>query len=537
MRTRSLTVFLLAAAACSKPAPPPVYQAVAVTNRDIVVSAQASGAIQPDTTVEVKTKASGEVLQILAETGQLVQRGQLLIRIDPRQARNAVDQSKAALTLAQAQLDNAKTQLDREKALLAAQTVTQQEFEASQLAYATASADVVKARIDVENNQISLEDTDVKAPITGVIISKGIERGQVVASATFNAGGGTVLMSMADLNLVQVKTLVDETDIGKIKAGLPTSVTVDAYPNHPFEGVVLKIEPLAEVSQNVTMFPVLVRIDNRDGLLRPGMNSEVQIHVGRRDSVLAVPNAALRTQKDVASAAGVLGVSMETVQKQLAEATAAATPSGDTAASHQVSMGAGTGKPADNTAKAGATVNTMTTQDGRVMRLPDGVTEAQVKAIFAKFRSGDTPTPAERAILQQVRQLNGGGGGGGRQKQTTDYQFGGSYVAFLKTPTGPRAVPVKTGLTDLDYSEVLSGLKEGDSVLVLPSASLIASQAEFKNRIQSITGGGMPGMKQTGAGGAAGGAGGAGGGRAAAPSAPATPPPAPAPAAAPAAGK
>jgi HlyD family secretion protein len=531
MRTRSLIVLLLAAAACTKPAPPPVYQAVAVTNRDIVVSAQASGAIQPDTTVEVKTKASGEVLQILAETGQLVQRGQLLIRIDPRQAKNAVDQSKAALTLAQAQLDNAKTQLDREKALLAAQTVTQQEFEASQLAYATASADVVKARIDVENNEISLEDTDVKAPITGVIISKGIERGQVVASATFNAGGGTVLMSMADLNLVQVKTLVDETDIGKIKAGLPTSVTVDAYPNHPFEGVVLKIEPLAEVSQNVTMFPVLVRIDNRDGLLRPGMNTEVQIHVGRRDSVLAVPNAALRTQKDVASAAGVLGLSMETVQKQLADAKAAATPSGDTAASHQVSMGAGTGKPADSAAKAGATINTMTTQDGRVVRLPDGVTEAQVKAIFAKFRSGDTPTPAERAILQQMRQLNGGGnGGGGRQKQSSDYQFGGSYVAFLKTPTGPRAVPVKTGLTDLDYSEVLSGLKEGDSVLVLPSASLIASQAEFKNRIQSITGGGMPGMKQTTGAGAA-----AGGARA---GAPATPPPAaPAPAAAPAAGK
>ncbi len=494
MRIRFLPVVLLAAA-CSKPAPKPVYQALAVEKRDIVVSAQASGAIQPDTTVEVKTRASGEVLQILAETGQLVKRGTLLIRIDPRQAKNAVDQSKAQLTLAQAQLDNAKTQLERSKTLRDAQTITQQEYETAQLNYASASSAVVRARIDVENNEISLEDTDVKAPITGVIIQKGVERGQVVASATFNAGGGTVLMKMADLNLVQVRTLVDETDIGKIKAGQATTVTVDAYPNRPFQGEVIKIEPLAEVQQNVTMFPVLVRIDNREGLLRPGMNSEVEIHVGRRDSVLAVPNSALRTQKDVESAAGVLGLSMEQVNAQLAAADQP--PQGDTAASRQVSLGAGAGAPpAAGGDKPAA--STMTTPDGRVVKLPDGVTEKQVRAIFAKFRSGEQPTPEERAVLQRMRQLNGGGAGGGRPRpQGNDFQFGGNYVVFLATAEGPRATRVRTGLTDLDYSEVVSGLKAGDSVLVLPSASLINSQQEFKNRIQNITGGGMPGMRST----------------------------------------
>lgn len=497
MRIRSLS-FLLLAAACSKPVEKPVYQAVAVEKRDIVVSAQASGAIQPDTTVEVKTRASGEVLQILAETGQLVQRGQLLIRIDPRQARNAVDQSKAQLTLAQAQLDNAKTQLDRSKLLRDAQTITQQEYETAQLNYASASAAVVRARIDVETNEISLEDTDVRAPITGVIIQKGVERGQVVASATFNAGGGTVLMKMADMNLVQVRTLVDETDIGKIKAGQPTTVTVDAYPNRPFEGVVLKIEPLAEVQQNVTMFPVLVRIDNREGLLRSGMNSEVEIHVGRRDSVLAVPNAALRTQRDVASAAGVLGLSMDAVTQQLAAGKTETPPAGgDTA--RQASMGAGAGTPpAAEKKDEKAAANTMTTPDGRVVKLPEGVTEQQVRAIFAKFRSGEQPTPAERQVLQKMRQLNGGGQGGGRQRPQGDYQAGGNYVVFKETAQGPVAVAVRTGLTDLDYSEVITGLQPGDSVLVLPSASLINSQQEFKNRIQSMTGGGMPGMRQTG---------------------------------------
>ncbi|HEX5632028.1 MAG TPA: efflux RND transporter periplasmic adaptor subunit [Gemmatimonadales bacterium] len=484
MRTRLLIGLALAAAACSKPAPPPVYQALPVERRDVVVSAQASGSIQPDTTVEVKTRASGEVLEILAETGELVQRGTLVLRIDPRQPRNAVSNSRANLDVAKAQLDIAKAQYERSQELLKAQTITQQEYENAQLSYANAKAAVVRAQIDIENNQISLEDTDVRAPITGVIIQRGVERGQVVASATFNAGGGTVLMKMADLNLVQVRTLVDETDIGKIRPGLPTTVTVDAYPNRPFQGTVLKIEPLAEVQQNVTMFPVLVRIDNREGLLRPGMNAEVEIHVGRRDSVLTVPNFALRTPKDVESAASVLGLDMETVNAQLAAAQPADT-------NRQATLGAAA---PDGEKPAG---NTMTTPDGRVVKLPEGVEEKQVRAIFAKFRNGEQPTPAERQIMQQVRRLNGNmGGPGARPRPAADPQAGGNYIVFVTTPSGPKAVPVRTGLTDLDHAEVISGLSEGDSVLVLPSASMVQSQQEFKNRVRSMTGGGVPGMQQ-----------------------------------------
>jgi len=492
MRNRLLTGLALVAMACSKPAPPPVYQALPVERRNVVVSAQASGTVQPDTTVEVKTRASGEVLEILAETGQLVKRGELILRIDPRQPRNAVNTSQANLDVAKAQLEIAKAQFDRSKELRAAQTITQQEYETAELSYANAKAAVVRAQIDVENNRIMLEDTDVRAPITGVIIQRGVERGQVVASATFNAGGGTVLMKMADLNLVQVRTLVDETDIGKIKPGLPTSVTVDAYPNRPFRGTVLKIEPLAEVQQNVTMFPVLVRIDNREGLLRPGMNAEVEIHVGQRDNVLTVPNAALRTQKDVESAAGVLGISMDKVREQLAAAEKADT------GSREASLGAAPGGDAAKPAEKPAG-NTMTTPDGRVVKLPDGATEQQMRAIFAKFRNGEQPTADERALLQKMRQLNGGGAGGGQgngRPRADNFQFGGNYIVFVKSPEGPKAVPVKTGLTDLDHAEVVSGLTEGDSVLVLPSASLVQSQTEMKNRIRNMTGGGVPGMQQ-----------------------------------------
>jgi HlyD family secretion protein len=429
-----MALAVLLATACKQDAPQVVYRAVPVERRDIVVSAQAAGALQPDTTVEVKSKASGEILQLYAETGQHVQRGALLVRIDPRNARNALAQAQADLDVAKAQLANATSQKDRADELYKSQSITEQEHEQALLDYATAGAAVVRARVAVDNARIQLEDTDVRAPVTGTIIEKDVERGTVIASATSNVSGGTTLLKMANLDLVQVRALVDETDIGKVQAGQETTVTVDAYPNRSFEGTVLKIEPQAQTEQNVTVFPVLVRIQNREGLLRPGMNTEVEIHVGSRKQVPAVPNAALRTQRDVGSAAQVLGLSPEAVQQQLAASQA---------------------PPASS---AGATAH------------PD---------------SGARPARRPR-----------GAGGVSRAARGTD-AGGGRYIVFVRRNGTPAPVWIRTGLTDLDYSEVTAGLQVGDSVYMLPSASLIESQEDMRQRMNRVTGGGgVPGMQQ-----------------------------------------
>ncbi|HJS46815.1 MAG TPA: efflux RND transporter periplasmic adaptor subunit, partial [Gemmatimonadales bacterium] len=323
MRRLALAALALAATACKEDAPPPVYQAVAVEPRDIVVSARASGAIEPDTLVEVKSKASGEITEIRVETGQLVERGTLMVQVDRRQARNTTAQAEANLEVARARLQNAEAQRHRSEELFKSQSITQTEYETAVLDHANARANVVNAEVAVENARIQLGDTEIRAPMTGTIITKAVERGAVISSPTTAASGGTVLLTMADLGLVRVRTLIDETDIGKIRAGQRATVTVDAYPNQPFEGEVLKVEPQAETQQNVTMFPVLVRINNRGGLLRPGMNAEVEVHIGNREDVLAVPNTALRTERDVGSAAEVLGLGAEQVQEQLAAAPAA----------------------------------------------------------------------------------------------------------------------------------------------------------------------------------------------------------------------
>jgi HlyD family secretion protein len=354
-----------------------------------------------------------------------------------------------------------------------------------------------------------MEDTEVLAPISGTIISKTVERGQVISSPSSDVGGGTVLLKMADLELVQVRTLVDETDIGKVKPGLRSTVTVDAYPNQPFQGEVLKIEPQAETAQNVTMFPVLVRIENRNGLLKPGMNADVQIHVGERDSVLTVPNAALRTVRDINSARQVLGIDSvrfdelmklaDSRRDSIQKTRMAARPDSGKAGA-PVTTASAAGVVAKQGKDSGAKGETMSLPDGRTVTLPPGITQVQVRALFQKRFSGGTLTPAEQATMQKLMSAFGGGrgGAGGRPRPAggADYQFGGNYLVLVQRHGEVIPVHIRTGLTDLDYSEVVWGLEPADSVVILPSASLVQSQEEFKTRMSRFTNQGVPGMRQ-----------------------------------------
>ena len=166
---------------------------------------------------------------------------------------------------------------------------------------------MVAARVDVENARIALEDTEVRAPADGTILSKSVEVGQVISSPTTDVGGGTPLLRMADLSHVRVRALVDETDVGKLAAGQPARISVASFPGLSFTGSIEKIEPQAIVDQNVTLFPVLVALPNPDGRLRPGMNVEASFDAARREEVLTVPVAALRTDRDLASTARLLG--------------------------------------------------------------------------------------------------------------------------------------------------------------------------------------------------------------------------------------
>ena len=481
----AMLVVLLAAAACAqKTKTKALYETVDAEKRTIVVSATATGAIEPVLTVNVKSKASGEIMEMRVETGDEVKPHQLLARIDPREPRTALAQAEADLQVAKAQLDNAGMEMARADTFYKRQIITQVEYESARLAYATANAAVVRAQSALDNARDQMDDTEIRAPMAGTIITKNVELGTVISSPTRDVGGGTVLLSMANLDTVQVRAMVDETDIGKVAPGLSATISVDAFPDRKFEGLVLKIEPLATVQQNVTMFPVLVRLANADHALKPGMNGEVEIHVGRRENMLAIPYSALRTRQDVASAASVLGLDPQDVEQQLAMAT-----QGDTTTSGQ-------GGGADSARAAKGDGGTITLPSGNTIPLPAGVSEADVRAAMSKRMSGKELSDDERALLRKVFSRAGGGGGpfGGRAQSRAMT----SYIVFVLRNGRPAPVQIHTGLTDLDYVEVLSGLNEGDKVLVLPSASLVNSQREMRERFQRMTGGGgLPGVRQS----------------------------------------
>lgn len=304
-----LSLALLAAVACSqKKAEGPRYPTVTVERGSLALTAAADGVIEPIRKVEVKSKASGEVIAMHADTGDHVTQGQVLIQLLPRDAQNAYDQAIADLESATARLGNAQVRLGRSQKLHDQGLLASSDLEIDQLAVTTATSDVVRATKSRDNASERLSETTVRSPISGTVIAKTVEIGQVVSSAVSQVTGGTLLMTLADLSEVQIRSLVDEVDIGRVKAGMPVAIRVEAFPERSFKGEVLKIEPQAVVQQNVTMFPVLTRIDNREELLKPGMNAEIEVLIDRRENVLVVSNDALKAPEEARRLADMLGL-------------------------------------------------------------------------------------------------------------------------------------------------------------------------------------------------------------------------------------
>ena len=319
-RSGYLIGIVLAVAACKgkKADPNAAIQTTPVARQDIVVDVEATGVIQPINAVQVKSKASGQVMHLHVSTGSEVKPNDLLVEIDPRDAKSRYDQAVAALQAAQANVTVTKAQLARSQSLAKEGVITAPEVETAILASAKATSDLVAAQAALDQAKIALEDVTIRAPMAGTVIEKDVSEGQVISSATNTVGGGTTLLTMADLGQVYDSTLVSESDIGNVKAGQSASVKVDAYPNRTFTGTVEKIAPQATVQQSVTMFPVMIRLDNRDGALMPGMNTDVSILVEHADNVLAIPNDAVRSMRDAATAATALGLDPAKVRESLA---------------------------------------------------------------------------------------------------------------------------------------------------------------------------------------------------------------------------
>jgi HlyD family secretion protein len=308
---------LVAAAACSKKQQAPTVQTAMVTRRDIIVQATGNGTIEPITIIDVKSKASGVITQMPVETGTDVKPGDLLVQVDTRDVQNKYNQAKAALDAAQAKLQVAESNKKRNEDMFKARVITPQEFEQVEVDYANANSGVVNAKANLDLAKQALEDATVTAPSEGTVIAKNVAVGTVIASATGTVSGGTTLVQMADLSVVRIRAQFNETDIGNVHPGEQATVTIDAYPDRRFQGVVAKIEPQAIIQQNVTMFPVLVNLENAEKLLKPGMNGEVSVLIDEHDNVLAVPNDAIKNPREAGATGAMLGMNQDTLMAEL----------------------------------------------------------------------------------------------------------------------------------------------------------------------------------------------------------------------------
>ena len=309
------------------------YRTAPLSRGNLQAAVAASGAVNPVSQVSVGTQVSGQIRDLLVDFNSEVKAGQLLAQIDPetfeyrvRSAQADVDAARAAVLTAQANqiaaqtqvsraqvdLDEARRDHERKQSLVQKQFIAQSEADkaralvnttsealksvqaqvgVAQAQVKTAQANVAQREAAMAQARVDLARTRITSPVDGIVIKRAIERGQTVASSLQAPELFVIAKNLSDM---QVDAAIDESDVGRLKAGQKASFTVDAFPGQTFEGEVRQVRKAAQNVANVVTYVAVVRFSNVGDRLLPGMTANVRIVTDQRDNVLKVPSAALR---------------------------------------------------------------------------------------------------------------------------------------------------------------------------------------------------------------------------------------------------
>lgn len=266
-----------------------------VSKQDIKSIVSATGAINPVNVVSVGAQVSGMVDKIYVDYNDKVREGQLLAQIDKSLLIEDINSTNAKLAQAKAKYELAKLDKSRTEELYNAGYVARLELDQAVTDFASAEAVYIAAKADNERSKRNIEYADIKSPVSGVVISKNVEEGQTIASS-FSAP--TLFTIAEDLTKMQIEASISESDIGNIKKGQKVSFTVDAFPLDTFHGVVDQVRLNPTTDQNVVIYNVIIKIDNKDGKLLPGMTAFVEISTLEKDDVTALENYVLQFKPD-----------------------------------------------------------------------------------------------------------------------------------------------------------------------------------------------------------------------------------------------
>ena len=281
------------------------YTTVPVSRGPVARTVTATGTVNPVLTIIVGSYVSGVIQDLTCDYNTRVKKGQVCAKIDPRPYQVIVDQAEATLETSRAQLGKdranlayAKLTYDRNAAMLKNGAVTQDALDLSKSAYdqavaqiAVDSATIDQHQAELRAAQVNLEYTSIVSPVDGTVVSRNVTMGQTVA-ASFQTP--TLFLIATALTNMEVDANISESDIGGVKQKNPSVFSVEAYPNRAFHGVVTQVRQSPLSVQNVITYDVVVSVPNKDLALMPGMTATTKIVTAQRDSVMRVPDQALR---------------------------------------------------------------------------------------------------------------------------------------------------------------------------------------------------------------------------------------------------
>lgn len=455
-----------------------VYEEKEVKRGDVESVVNATGALEPVNTVVVGTEVSGQISELYVDFNDEVEQGEVIARLDPRtfEARHLQREAdlevananivsrNAELTRAKSNLRRAQSELSRREELALDGHVSASELEldrnaldqalaAREIAEASvtnAQAGLTQANASLAQSTLDLERTYIRAPISGTVINRAVEIGQTVA-ASFSAPELFVIAH--DLHEMKVEASVDEADVGRLREGLATRFSVDAYPDREFRGRVAQIRKSPNENQSVVTYKVIVTARNDDLSLFPGMTANVEIVLGSRQDVLTVPNSALTY------------------------APRGSTPAATTASTTSRGGGAGGG-------------------GGGGFMTPEQRAEQLAEQLELSDTQKDQVAAVYQESMQRMRQMMASAAGGDRSQmrelmtklftevneeiagllepdqrakfeEMNAMRSGNRQTVYVLSETGEEEQKsIVIGLQDDNMAEVVSGLEEGASVIV-----------------------------------------------------------------------
>ncbi|MGA9364508.1 MAG: efflux RND transporter periplasmic adaptor subunit [Bacteroidota bacterium] len=278
------------------------YTFVTITKGDLESTISSTGTLSPVTQVEVGTQVSGRIDKVLIDFNDKVKKGQVIAVLDTSLLRSAVTDAQSGFLRSEAQLEEAQTNYRRSSELLKKGMLSESEFQTVKTTLKTAQASLISAQAALDRAQQNLKYAIIRSPIDGTVTARNVEAGQTVA-ASFSTP--TLFTIAQDLSKMEIKALVDESDIGQIKEGQSVRFTVQAYPEKKFEGKAKQVRVQPMTVSNVVNYTVVISAENRDNLLLPGMTATVDFVIEHKTDALMVSNAALRfqpTEKELAEA-------------------------------------------------------------------------------------------------------------------------------------------------------------------------------------------------------------------------------------------